>query len=306
MTRLPDADNRDATKGAILSLAAAFLGAAFLIPYKAAGQIAPVRGVVLALLLAAAALNTLTALSRRSGRRRPSGRELAVSLALALCTVVGNLAVLGALAVLEPAITSVVTHTQIFLVVALAWPLLGERPTARFAAGAVLAIAGFAVMQWPGSGADRVAAAGIGLALLASAMWATMAVITRAVAARIDLLRVNAVRLWIASAAMACVPGTVEVARGMSGTAWALAAAAAFAGPFMSRVALMYSVRYITASHSTLISLVGPFFAFLLGLAAFGTTPSPLQIAGGAILLAGVALPVLELISRGRQDRSVA
>jgi drug/metabolite transporter (DMT)-like permease len=293
----------DARKGALLSLTSAFLGAAFLIPFKAAGQIAPGRGVVFALLLAAATLNTLTAWSRRSGRRRPRGNELVVSLALAVCTVVGNLAVLAALAVLEPAITSVVTHSQVFLVVALAWPLLGERPTVRFAIGAGLALAGFALMQAPGAGGGDIATAGLGLALLAAAMWAAMQVITRAVASRIDLVLVNAVRLWLATAALACAPGTLAAARDMPATAWALAGAAAFAGPFLSRIALMYSVRYISASHSTLIGLIGPVFAFLLGLAAFGSAPAPLEIAGGLILLAGIALPVLELT--GGHGRSV-
>jgi drug/metabolite transporter (DMT)-like permease len=286
----------DARKGTLLSLVAALFGAVFLIPYKAAGQVAPASGVVIALLFTAAVFNTITAYGWQGCRRLPRRIELLVALALAVCTVIGNVAVLGALARLEPAIVSVVTYSQVFLVVALAWPLLGERPTSRFAAGAALAVGGFALMKSAGAGAGTVTTAGVGLALLGASMWATMQVITRSVASRIDLVLVNAFRLWLSVVVLACVPGTVTGAAAMPVEGWALAMIAALVGPFFSRVALMYAVRYITASHSTLIALAGPIFAFLLGLAVFGTAPTALEIAGGLIILAGVALPVLELM----------
>jgi drug/metabolite transporter (DMT)-like permease len=146
------------------------------------------------------------------------------------------------------------------------------------------------------AGAGTVTTAGVGLALLGASMWATMQVITRSVASRIDLVLVNAFRLWLSVVVLACVPGTVTGAAAMPVEGWALAMIAALVGPFFSRVALMYAVRYITASHSTLIALAGPIFAFLLGLAVFGTAPTALEIAGGLIILAGVALPVLELM----------
>jgi drug/metabolite transporter (DMT)-like permease len=286
-------------KGTLLSLSSALLGAAFLVPYKAAGQLAPVRGVVLAMLVAAAAFNTVTLYGRPGERARRRRIDVAVALALSVCTVVGNIASLAALALLEPAIVSATTHTQVFLVVALAWPLLGERPTARFVAGAAIAVAGFVLMQRPTAG-GTVTTAGIGLAVLAAGMWASMQVITRWAVARIDLVFVNGLRLWLASAALACVPGAIGSARAMPAEAWALAGCAAFLGPFLSRVALMYSVRYISASHSTLVGLIGPAFALLFGLAAFGTAPSPLEIAGGAVILTGVSLPLFELAGRTR------
>jgi drug/metabolite transporter (DMT)-like permease len=280
-------------RGALLSLASTALGAAYLVPYKLAGGLASPAAVIVVMLASAAGFNTAIALAHRRGRIRIHRIELAVSVVLAVCTVIGNVAVLLSLRTLQPAITSVATHTQIFFVVALAWPLLGERPNRRFTLGVMVAAAGFAVMRLRGAGDAAVSLEGLAWALTAAASWATMQVVTRRYSARLEPVVVNALRLWIATAALARFPGTVGEVAVAPAAAWLYASAAAFLGPFLSRVLLMYSVQTLTASRSSLVGLVGPVFAFVFALLAFGDVPTGYEIAGGIVIIAGVALPML-------------
>lgn len=278
----------------MFSLAATALGAGYLVPYKLAGTLASPGAVIAVMLAAAAVFNTATALAQRRGRIRIHRIELAVSAALAVFTVIGNVAVLLSLRTLQPAITSVTTHTQVFFVVALAWPLLGERPTARFTLGVLVAVAGFALMRLRGAGDAAVSGEGLMWALTGAACWAAMQVVTRRFSARLEPVVVNALRLWIAVAALALFPGTLGDVAAAPPVAWLYAAAAGFLGPFLSRVFLMYSVQTLTASRSALVGLVGPVFAFVFGLLAFGEVPTAFEIAGGIVIVAGVALPMLE------------
>lgn len=307
-------DSAATRKGILLSLAAALSAAAFLIPYKAAGEGASRDAVVMAMLAAAAALNTLLILGDRlrAPRATPAPRRsprltLLLSLALAAFTALGNRASAEALVYIGPGLTSVVQQTQILFVAAAAALLLGERITARFALGALIALAGFAVMRLPGGMTGHTAGAGTALAVTGM-LWAvvsavsfgSMHVITRKFIHRIDPVPVNALRLWFSAAMLACWPSSLTGLDRLDARTWALAGAAALVGPFFGRIALMYALRHISASQSTLLNLTSPVFAFGLGFLAFGTAPTTLELAGGTLILAGTALPVLALAGGAR------
>lgn len=290
--------------GVALSVTAAFWAALFLIPYKAAAGAAPRPLVVLAMLACAAVLNTAAAVATSRGRVRLDRTAVWTSIALAICTVAGNLGVAESLARVEPAVTSVVLQTQIFFVAAGGALFLGERIGTRLVIGSVLALVGIAIMQapWSATGGDP---GGAGWAVLAAASFAAMLVITRAVITRIDVVAVNALRLWLAVGFMAALPGNAAGALALDRRTWLLCAAAAACGPTLSRLLLMIAVRHISASHTKLVTLVSPVFALALGAAAFGVLPSGREIAGGAVILAGVALPILALVGRSaRPPRS--
>lgn len=254
------------------------------------------------MLSCAAVLNTAAALWLLRGSIELSRVNVGVACALAVCTVVGNIAMLHALGTLEPALASVFSQTQVFFVVAFAWVWLSEAPSLRFALGAVVALGGFGLMRLSDVESATVTTEGVLWGLLAATMWASMQVITRRYAARIQIVFVNAFRLWIAVSVLLLLPGTGLDVFDIGGRAWLYAAAAAFVGPFLARVCLMYAVRYVTASHSTLVGLVGPVFAFVFGFAAFGTMPATWEIVGGIIIVLGVAVPIGEIA--GRNARS--
>ncbi len=219
---------------------------------------------------------------------------LTLSVALAAFSVLGNIAVLRALDTLHPALTSVATNTQVFFIVALAWPLLGERPTARFAIGVMIALCGFALMQVPIAGDVDISLPGMLWGLLAATMWGSMQVTTRRFVNQVEPVAVNAARLWLAAGALACFPDARAGLAAAPARAWIYAGAAAFLGPFVSRVCLMYALRGTTASRVALIGLFGPVVAFISGYLAFGTAPHTLELVGGAIIILGVALPLSE------------
>lgn len=296
-----------ARKGTILALGGAFAAAAFLIPYKAAGARAPREVVVMAMLVAAAVLNSMAVLGgsvrfggarRRAGPGRSARLVALVSLVLAALTAVGNMASAEALARIDAGLTSVAQQTQVLFVAGAAALFLGERITVRFVVGAAIALAGFAVMRVPGGGAVHLG--GIAWAVLSALCFGSMQVITRQVIHRIDPVPVNAIRLWLSVAMLACLPGRLPALTTLDARDWALAAAAAFLGPFLGRISFMYAVRHIAASHSILLGLASPVFAFGLGYLAFGTVPGVFEVVGGTLILAGIVLPVLELVATER------
>jgi len=78
------------------------------------------------------------------------------------------------------------------------------------------------------------------------------------------------------------------------------AALAAFFGPFLSRLGAMYSARHVAASTTALAALVTPSLTLVLSWLVLGTLPTTRELAGGAVMLTGVAIPVLDLLRAER------
>lgn len=290
----------DIRKGTLLACAASLLAAGFYIPQKAATGHGAVDVVVITMLLVAAVLNTVTALGQREALRLDR-ITLTAAAVLGGLTVVGNIGMTRALTMNSAGITAVLVQTQILFVAVASWLFLGERITARFAVGAAIALGGFVTMRMASADAGSASTAGMLWALLASVSFGTMHVVTRKVIARIDPVTVNALRLWVAVALLSCLPGRVEGVLEFGRTGWLYVIAAAALGPYLARINIMYAVKYIPASHSILITLITPIFAFVFGFAFFGAVPTVTEAIGAAIILAGIALPVLELNRGGRR-----
>jgi drug/metabolite transporter (DMT)-like permease len=293
--------------GIWLSLASAALAAMFLIPYKLAAERASTDLVTMTMMFSAAVFNTLTSMGGKLGeaRARAQGRAeqrparslgltLVVSAVIAVLAAAGNYAVAAALTSAAPGLVSVVQQTQVVFVAAISAVLLGERITLRFGVGVTVALAGFAVMSLPVGQAAGPPPWGALWALLSAACFGTMHVITRMVIHRIDPVLVNALRLWMAVALIVVLSGGLAGAQELDLATWGLAAGAAFLGPFLARLALMFAVRHISASRSALLVLAGPLFAFGFGFAVLGLAPTLRELLGGALILAGIALPLLE------------
>lgn len=285
--------------GVLLALGSALGGAAFLSPFKAAGALAPENAVVCVTLGAAAMLNSIIslggALGGAGGRLRIDRLACITALLLAVLTTTGNVGVSRALGLIDAGVTSVTLQTQVLFVALGAWLLIGERITARFMIGAFIVLAGFAVMRLPVSGGAALSVTGLLWALGGAASFAIMNVITRQVIDRIQPVAVNAMRLWLAASLLLLVPGTAAAVVEMDARTWLLCTVAAFIGPFLGRICIMYAVSYIPASHATLVNLAGPLFAFLLDYILFGSTPSGRDLVGGVVILVGVCVPIAEL-----------
>jgi O-acetylserine/cysteine efflux transporter len=283
-------------RGVAFSGAGALCSAAYLFPYKHASRFASPHVLAFGLLLVAAVLNTaLVAFSRRRAGAPHRGERRTlwlVSGSLAAVTISGNFCGAQAVSRLEPAITSVLLRTEVVFVGALGVVLLAERFSAALAAGALLALGGLTIMRWPLQlGSSQ---AGPLWALGAAASFGFMQVLTRRFIERISPVAVNALRLWLAVGAMALWPGLLRAVAGAGVELWQHLALAGLFGPFLGRLFIMFSLRTLRAAHSALLLLLAPVLAFLMGYALTGVSPTGLELAGGALMLVGIALPSLE------------
>ncbi len=282
-------DRSAATRGATYALFAALAAAVYVVAVRAARDV-PRESFVLAILIAAATANLAWLLLRENPRilRNPPRREWLVAAALAACTAAANYCVARASATLDSGAIATLFQTELFFVAALAWIALGERPTARIAAGTAIAGAGVVLANAPGSEAawDPV---GVGWALTSAVFFALLLVITRGVARRIHIDRVNAYRLLLAAPLALLLPGAVAEIGALGPRAWALAALAGLAGPVVSRLLQMYAVRDLEAVVVKLGLLTTAVFAYALEAALFGRLPAAIELAGAALILAGVA-----------------
>jgi drug/metabolite transporter (DMT)-like permease len=283
-------------RGDALALIAAVFAAIFLLVFQDANAVAPREATVFVMLSVATLFNGAFASFRSRQRAKEAGRgraNLRAAIVLGLLTIGGNIGVAEALNHLDPGLTSTILQTQIFVVGLGGWALLQERITIRFVVGAVFAVAGFAVLSLDDPSAARVSVTGVLFALLASMSFGAMLLYTRKVIRDIEPVTVNVIRLILAVAVLAIylIPQGALVQ--VPPRAWAMAGAAAFCGPFVSRLCLMFAARHITASRTKLITLTTPVFAFVLSVVVLGLVPGVRELVGAALILAGVVLPIL-------------
>lgn len=273
--------------------------AGFAVPWKLANELGDPSASVLMLLVSAALFNTLFLLGQRvlrSGARIRLGRiDLGVAAALALLTLLGNTASALAVQDLSPALLNVVLRVEVIFVAVLAWVLLGERVEGRYWLGASIAVLGLAVMQdIGGAGVGGVDPATL-WALSAAACFSLMGVVTRRYIHRIDPVGVNSLRLWMAVAlwfAFNPLPDLAAIPRAQAGYAML----AGLCGPFFARLLLMLSARHIEARLTALVNLTAPLPTLALGWWWLADWPETMQLLGGAIMILGVALPLLRRV----------
>jgi drug/metabolite transporter (DMT)-like permease len=283
----------DHRRGILWALGSAFGIAAFVVPWKIASSHGDARINTLLLLGAAASFTSLlTAYQQRSF---PTFRifDLRIAAALAACTLVGNLASANAIQLVSPALLTVVQRGEVIIVALLAWPIIGERIDRSFWLGAAVAVGGLLLLQGPlAVGQPRTE--GIAWAIVSAICFGSMAVITRKFVHRFDTVSVNALRLWLAVALWFAWNGfpdeLFEIGTEQAGFTFL----AAFFGPFMGRLCMMTSARYIEARITTLATLAAPPLTLALAYAVLSDLPSAREIQGGIIMLVGISIPILQ------------
>jgi drug/metabolite transporter (DMT)-like permease len=148
-------------------------------------------------------------------------------------------------------------------------------------------------MQRAPADARRVDEVGMTMAVGSAACFAVMSVYTRKYIHRIRPIAVNALRLWISVALWFAVHLRMPKLPMRPEFVAYCALAGAF-GPYLSRTALMYALKYISPTRTTLVGLLTPAITIVPAYWVFATTPSARELVGSAIMIAGVAIPVLE------------
>ncbi len=301
--------NRDAAdrrQGLLWALSSAIGGAFMVIPWKRANEVGEPAHAALLLLLVAAIANSAFASAQRWRNGSSGGgigrTDLAVAALLATFTLAGNLASARAIQQLSPALLNVLLRADVLFVALLGWPFLGERVEARFWLGAAVAVVGLGVLQGPAplSGGQALLGSGTLMAIGAALCFSGLAVTTRRFIHEIDPVAVNAIRLWLAVGLWFPFYSATGL-RSIPASQVLYAGVAALAGPFLGRLALMLSARTLEARVSTLATLTTPILTLLLAFLILSDWPADHELVGGAIMIAGIAIPLLSDRRRARR-----
>jgi drug/metabolite transporter (DMT)-like permease len=176
-------------------------------------------------------------------------------------------------------------YTSPFFTALLAAAMLGERLTARTLGCLAVATAGVACVVGPtGSFLNGGAAAAILSALLAA--WAYVTV-KRAAATNEPAVIVV---VFSIVASLLSIPAMVWHFALPVGMQWAWLGAAAFFGT-VAQTLMTYGYRLARASTASVLTLITPLAAAVLGIVWLGAVPTPGLLLGGVLILgAGVAL----------------
>jgi drug/metabolite transporter (DMT)-like permease len=164
-------------------------------------------------------------------------------------------------------------------------------PEARWLAGVALALPGVGWMS--GGGGGEASWSGDLLALggaVAAAVYLRTGQAVRqqvgALAAMGAMCAVAAAALWVSAG----VSG--QVLWGLSPRTWALLVAAVLGPQLVGHMGFTWAVRWVPASTVALVVLLEPVGAAALAALVFGEVPDGSSIAGGLLVLAGVAVAV--------------
>ena len=197
-------------------------------------------------------------------------------------------------------LSSLVLQTQAFFTMAMAFVLLGERPSRFQVMGAAVAFLGIGVIA-----SERLGGAGLlplGMTLLAAISWGLANVLTRKAG------RVNAVAFTVWGALAAPLPllalsamteGVPAIMGALAGFGWREAAIIAFlAYPATLLGGGIWS--WLLGRHPATVvapfTLLVPITGVLSGHLVLGETITPVEIGGGLLVIAGLVVTLL----RGR------
>jgi drug/metabolite transporter (DMT)-like permease len=282
----------DHRRGILWALASALGIAAFVVPWKMASAYGDPRISTLLLLVNAAVFTSLLTVYQQRSFPRFGAFDLRIALALATCTLFGNLASANAITLLSPALLTVVQRSEVIIVALLAWPFIGERIDRRFWLGAAVAGCGLVLLYDPLAGGE-IRANGMAWGVGSAICFGSMAVITRKFVHRIDTVPVNALRLWLSVGLWFVLNGIPPEIHAISTEQVGYVALAAFFGPFMGRLCMMTSAKYIEARITTLATLAAPPLTLALAYLVLSDMPSAREIFGGLVMLTGISIPVL-------------
>lgn len=190
-------------------------------------------------------------------------------------------------------LATVMGNLQVIVVGIVAWLLLGERPSRRVLAGAPLAVVGVVLISGVvGGGAyGRDPGLGVAYGLVTACSYAGYLLLIRK--ARTPGRFVGPVRDATAATVLGGLLGGIVIGDLVLVPSWpehgwliVLALSAQLAGGLL----IAASLPFLPAVVSSLILLSQPLAAVVLAALLIGEAPSPFQVAGVGLVLAGVAL----------------
>lgn len=284
----------------------AVASAAFLIPWKLATRHGDPEVAVLCLLTFAALFATFASLLDRENLGLLRGGlwpTLRLALLMSSFTLAGNWSSAESVQRISGALLAVLQRFELIVVALLGAVVLRERVRPTFWVGAAVAMSGLVLLNQrvlihiagPDAGFDPLGVLyGLGSALFFGAMF----VLQRRFLSGVHLVPLNALRLWLGVLLWFVVYQRVPTADQLNSDLLQTTAAAAFFGPFLSRMGTLVSARHVPAAVTVLVVLTTPIFTLALAWAWLGELPQRHELLGGAVMLIGIAIPAFAMLRR--------
>lgn len=285
-------DKSERIKASMALLVAVVLFASAFVAIRslaAAGSYAPTQIVDLRMLVASACLGVIVLFNR--GLRVPRGRDWIPFIALgAGGQTLYQLLLTHGERTVDSGTAALLVSTAPVLAAVLAVAFLGERLTWIGWAGTATAFLGAALIA-SSSGVSLHGGRGVVLVVVATLLWATYQVVQKTVAGRYGALELTAWPTWIAALVLLPTTGGLSSAVASAPVSATLATvwlgAASSVGGFL---AWSYAVRRLPVVVSSNALFGVPLATAVIAFAFLHESPHPAAFAGGAIVVAGVAL----------------
>jgi drug/metabolite transporter (DMT)-like permease len=190
----------------------------------------------------------------------------------------------------NPAIPSFLRNLEYLFVTVLGFILLSERFGKVALAGAFLTLSGAFIISLRTSSTDSFFTAASGLMLLSTSFYAV-----RTILAKKHIRDISPVVLAINRAVFLLLFALIFMLFGKHSfnipkIALINIVAGSFIGPFLTSIFQYSALRYIAASRSAIVQSSTGLFVLAGAFLIFGNLPTPVQIFGGLITMAGVIL----------------
>lgn len=210
---------------------------------------------------------------------------------IGLIEIVATTSFYAAIAVApNPAIPSFLRNLEYLFVTVFGFALLGERFGKVALAGAILTLSGAFIISLRVTSADSFFTAASGLMLLSTSFYAV-----RTITAKKHIREISPVVLAINRAIFLVLFALVFMIAGrytfkIPTHAFLYILAGSFVGPFLTSIFQYSALRFIEASRAAIVQSTTGLFVLAGAFLIFGNLPSPIQIFGGLIAMAGVTL----------------
>lgn len=277
----------------------AIWGAAFLFTRVAVPEFGPLALVEVRVAVAAAILMVLVAAQRKLGQFK--GRWVALAVIGTLNTAVPFVLFAFATRTVPAGFAAVLNSTVPLFGAVLGMLFFGERLETKRAFGLAIGFAGVALLMSQDLRVDGGALA-VAAALLASAMYALSAHLTRRLLPGVPSLVVAAGSL-VVSVALLAVPAAITWPSTMpSAAAWAATLALAVVGTALGYIVYFRLLECVGATRAMAVTYLIPFFGMVWGALFLQESVTAAMIMGCAAILGGVAVTT-NAFARRHKDR---
>ena len=267
-----------------------FVAIARLLPQLDTMQLVVIRFTLIALVFG------VIFIVRPSTRPRFTGwRDLGVFVVMGVLAVPGaQLPIVNGQNYLSPPLVSLVVTTSPAFAAVIAALWLSERLSRRQAIGFVVALLGVCVVILAGSGGTSLEVDnvwGAGLTLLSPVSWALYTIFIKTITGRFDPFAAIGTTMITGSLAMSPLyPHAIDGLSDITATGWGWMAYLVIGGTVIPYMVWWWALSELSASSTTAYMYAIPLAALIWSFAILDIVPSAISLAGGAVVIAGVAM----------------